>query len=202
MLAFARTDMRGRCTLLALVASCTLLAACSDDGPSPSVSPSSAFPATGVTGSTSETGGSGATGILPTTSPARGTGTLSEGEVTFSVTGDVQADKVLSTLISAVYTPPPGGVVLVWTAGGTDASTVGIGGSSFIGSQATAPSLSLTLTVQTEGAISTFTSSAGECMITIAVAEADRIDGSFVCADLSGGDGETVNATGSFSAQG
>jgi hypothetical protein len=199
VLAFARTHMRGRCTLLALVTSCTLLAACSDDGPSPSVSPSSAFPATGATGGT---GGSGGTGILPTTSPARGTGTLSEGEVTFSVTGDVQADRVLSTLISAVYTPPPGGIVLVWTAGGTDASTLGIGGSSFVGSRATAPSLSLTLTVQTEGTISTFTSSAGECTIKIDVADAERIGGSFACTDLPGGDGETVNATGSFSAHG
>jgi hypothetical protein len=202
VLAFARTHMRGRCTLLALVTSCTLLAACSDDEPSPSVSPSSAFPATGVTGATGETGGSGATGILPTTSPARGTGTLSEGEVTFSVTGDAQADRVLSTLISAVYTPPPGGIVLVWTAGGTDASTLGIGGSSFVGSRATAPSLSLTLTVQTEGTISTFTSSAGECTITIDVADEERIGGSFACIDLSGGDGETVDAIGSFSAHG
>lgn len=194
--------MRGRCPLIALVASCSLLAACSDDGP-PGVSPSSAFPATGATGAARESGGSGTTGILPTTSPARGTGTLSEGEVTFSITGDVRADRVvLSTLISAVYTPPPGGVVLVWTAGGTDASTLGIGGSSFVGSHPTAPSLSLTLTVQTEGTISTFVSSAGECTITIDVADAERIGGSFACADLSGGDGETVDATGSFSAQG
>ncbi len=202
MLAFARTHMRGRCTLLALVASCTLLGACSDDEPSPGASPSSAFPATGATGSTGETGGSDATLILPTASPGKGTGTLSEGEVTLSVTGDVQADKVLSTLISAVYANPPGGMVLVWTAGGTDASTLGIGGSSFVGSSATAPSLSLSLTVQTEGAISTFISSAGECTITIDVADADRIEGSFACTDLSGGNGETVNATGSFSARG
>ena len=196
--------MRGRCTLITLVASCTVLAACSDDGPSPSASPSSAFPATGATGATgatSETGGSGATGILPTTSPARGTGTLSEGEVTFGVTGDLQANKVLPTLISAVYTPPPGGVVLVWTAGGTDASTLGIGGSSFVGSQPTAPSLSMSLTVQTAGTISTFISSAGECTITIDVADTDRIGGSFACSDLSGGNGDTVDVTGSFSAR-
>ena len=190
--------MRGRCTLIALVASCTLLAACSDDGPSPGVSPSSAFPATGAT---RESGGSGATGILPTTSPARGTGTLSKGEVTFRISGDVRADRVLSTLISAIYTPPPGGVVLVWTAGGTDASTLGIGGSSFVGSHPTAPSLTLTLTVQTEETISTFVSSAGECTITIDVADAERIGGSFACTELSGGNGETVDATGSFSAQ-
>src|SRR3990172_8096304 len=137
--------MRGRCTLIALVASCTLLAACSEGEASPSVPPSSAFPATGVTGPvTGSTSATGVTGVLPTTSPAEGTGNLSQGEATLSVTGDVRANAVLPTLISSIYTTPPGGMSIVWTAGGTDASTLGIGGLSFVGSKATAPTLILT----------------------------------------------------------
>jgi len=195
--------MRGRCTLIALVASCTLLAACSEDEASPNVPPSSAFPTTGATGPASgSTGVTGLTGVLPTSSPAEETGNLSGGEATLIVTGDVQANKVLPTLISSIYTTPPGGMSIVWTAGGTDASTLGIGGLSFVGSKPTAPTLILTFTTQTDAAISTFVSMAGECTITIGVATQDELAGAFTCADLSGTEGQVVDVTGSFSAQG
>ena len=195
--------MRGRCTLIALVASSTLLAACSEDEASPNVSPSSAFPVTGATGPVSgPTAATGLTGVLPTSSPADGTGNLSQGEATFIVTGDVQANAVLPTLISSIYTTPPGGMSIVWTAGGTDASVLGIGGLSFVGSKPTAPTLILTFTTQTDAGISTFVSMAGECTITIGVATADELAGAFTCADLSGSDGRVVDVTGSFAAQG
>ena len=197
--------MVGRCTLIALVVSCTLLAACSEDEPGPSVSPSSAFPVTGSTDASAGTGSTGATGItggLPTSSPAEGTGTLSGGAATFAVTGDVQANAVLPNLISSVYTPPPGGMSIVWTAGGTDASTLGIGGLSFVGSKPTAPTLILTFSAQAGAEISTFVSSAGECTITIGTASPDELAGAFTCTDLGGSEGRVVDATGSFSAQG
>lgn len=195
--------MRGRCTLLALVASSTLLAACSQDEALPNVSPSSAFPATGATGPASgPTGATGFNGVLPTSSPAEGTGNLSSGEATFSVTGDVRANAVLPTLISSIYTPPPGGMSIVWTDGGTDASVLGIGGLSFVGSKPTAPTLILTFTTQTDAAISTFVSMAGECTITIGVATPDELAGAFTCADLSGSEGRVVDVTGTFAAQG
>lgn len=195
--------MRGRCTLIALVASSTLLAACSEDEASPSVSPSSAFPVTGATGPASgPTAATGLTGVFPTSSPADGTGNLSQGEATFILTGDVQANKVLPTLISSIYTTPPGGMSIVWTAGGTDASVLGIGGLSFVGSKPTAPTLILTFTTQTDAAISTFVSMAGECTITIGVATPDQLAGAFTCADLSGSDGRVVDVTGSFAAHG
>lgn len=195
--------MRGRCTLIALVASCTLLAACSQDEATPTVSPSSAFPLTGATGPASgPTAATGFTGVLPTSSPAEGTGNLSQGEATLIVTGDVQANAVLATLISSIYTTPPGGMSIVWTAGGTDASTLGIGGLSYVGSKPTAPSLILTFTTQTDTAISTFVSIAGECTITIGVATQDELAGAFTCADLIGPEGQVVDVTGSFAAQG
>jgi hypothetical protein len=118
------------------------------------------------------------------------------------VTGDVQATKALTSLVSSVYSPPPGGMAIVWTAGGTDATTFGLGGLSFTGTQPTTPTLSLTLTVQTAGQFSSFVSTAGECTVTIGVAGADQIAGVFTCSGLVGSDGEVVDASGSFAAQG
>ena len=155
--------------------------ACSEDEPAPLVEPSSAFQPTGSTGNTAAIGSSGATGqtgglptvSLPTTAGAA-TGTVRNGQAAFALTGDIRTSKALANLVSPVYASPPGGMALVWTAGGTDPSTVGIGGLSFAGTQPTSPTLSLTITVQDENAITTFISSAGECRITIGQASADR----------------------------
>lgn len=160
--------------------------------------PSSAFRSTGATGgiATQTSGG------LPTASPGAATGNLSSGRVAFRMSGDIRADKAIEQIISSAYAPPPGGMALVWTAGGTDATTVGLGGLSFTGSQPTSPSLTLTITVQTGGAIATFISSAGECSITIGVAETHELAGTFSCSDLRGGDGDVVDVTGTISAKG
>jgi hypothetical protein len=83
------------------------------------------------------------------------------------VTGGIRTSKALTDLVSTVYAPPPGAMALMWTAGGTDATTVGVGGVSFTGTQPTSPTLSLTITVQSKSAITTLISSAGECRITI-----------------------------------
>jgi hypothetical protein len=120
---------------LALVVVAVLGAACSEDeGTGPLPTPSSACPsdpagptgpsATGLDGVTGGAGGQ--TGGLPTTSPALATGTLTEGELRYELTGSVQLHKTLPVLVTAVYTPPPGGFAIVWTAGGSDASTVGL----------------------------------------------------------------------------
>jgi hypothetical protein len=203
-----RTLSVGLAAVLTAVATLAL-AACSDDLVPPQPLPSSAFPqdtgslpsppTTAPTGGTGETPtgptgpASGPTGIPPTISPGPGTGTLVAGQAAVSVAGDVQATKALASLVSSVYSPPPGGMAIVWTAGGTDATTFGLGGLSFTGSQPTAPTLSLTLTVQTEGRISSFVSTAGECTVTIGV---------FTCSGLVGSGGEVVDVSGSFAAQG
>ena len=165
-------------------------------------------PAEGSTGSTAATGSTGTTGEtggiedLPTTSPGSATGNISSGQAAFTVTGGIRTSKALTDLVSTVYAPPPGAMALMWTAGGTDAITVGVGGVSFTGTQPTSPSLSLTITVQRENAITTLISSAGECRITIGLASADQISGAFTCTDLSGGSNAVVDVTGSFNAQG
>lgn len=188
-------ERSARLALIAsLVALSALAVACSEQPPSPA-RPTSAFRSTGAI-ATQTSGG------LPTASPGAATGNLSSGRVAFRMSGDIRADKAIEQIISSAYAPPPGGMALVWTAGGTDATTVGLGGLSFTGSQPTSPSLTLTITVQTGGAIATFISSAGECSITIGVAETHELAGTFSCSDLRGGDGDVVDVTGTISAQG
>ena len=185
----------------ALLASIALTSACSEDEPPSVVVPSSAF---GETGETGITGATGPTGEPPIEIPPTGAtgGNVAAGQAALSVTGDVQASKAIGNLVSSVYAPPPGGMALVWTAGGTDATTLGLGGLSFTGSQRTSPTLSLTLTVQNGNDIASFRSSAGECSITIGAAETNQIAGTFTCTDLLGDGGQVVDATGSFNAQG
>ena len=187
---------------MALVLPLAFLGACSEDEPMPVVEPTSAFQPTGSTGATGPGGTTGTTGNLPTTTAGAATGKVSNGQAAFTLTGDIRTSKTLGNLVSTVYAPPPGGMALVWTSGGNDATTVGLGGISFTGTQSTSPSLSLTITVQDKGAITAFISSAGECTVTIGLASGSQISGAFNCTDLSAGPGATVDATGSFNAQG
>jgi hypothetical protein len=188
--------------LLALIA---VASACSEDEPPSVVVPSSAFGETGETGTTGATGlPTGETGEPPIEIPPTGAtgGNVEAGQAALSVTGDIQASKAVGNLVSSVYAPPPGGMALVWTAGGTDATTIGLGGLSFTGSQRTSPTLSLTITVQTDDETATFQSMAGECSITIGAAGANQISGTFTCTDLQSDGGQVIDATGSFNAQG
>jgi len=184
-------------TLAVLAVTAFAIAACSkDDGPSPLL-PSPAFPDdTGVLPPL--TGSTGVTSIPP----AGTTGSLSSGQAALTVSGDVRASKTMTNLVAGVYAAPPGGMAVVWTAGGTDATTLGLGGLSFTGTQPTALTLSLTLTVQTNAGISSFVSTAGECSVTIGLASASELSGTFTCSDLVGSSGEGVDASGSFAAQG
>ena len=107
----------------------------------------------------------------------RGPGRSTEVAVTLRVTGGVRVTTTLRQLVSTVYTPPPGGLALVWTAGGTDPSTVGSAGRASSGRNPTAPTLNLTITVATtDGGFETFVSFDGECDVTIAEASVGRID--------------------------
>lgn len=198
--------MRNRRTLIApmtLLVPLAFLGACSEDEPTTVVEPTSAFQPTGATGPTAETSAAtGTTNSLPTTTAGVATGKVSSGQAAFTLTGDIRTSKALGNLVSTVYAPPPGGMALVWTAGGNDATTVGLGGISFTGTEPTSPSLSLTITVQDKGAITAFISSAGECTVTIGLASGSQISGAFNCTGLSAGSNVVVDATGSFNAQG
>lgn len=198
----------------ALILVAFALAACSEDGDPSIVIPSSAFPddtgPTAPTGPTAATGPTTATGptltiptgptALPSLPP--GDGTLGTGQAAVTVNGDVKASKALPTLFAGAFAPPPGGMAVVWIAGGTDATTLGLGGLSFTGTQPTAPTLSLTLTVQAGGKVVSFVSTEGECSITIGQATAKALAGAFTCSGLTSSDGLVVDASGSFAAQG
>ena len=113
--------MRNPRTLIAPIAfllPLAFLGACSTDEPTPVVEPTSAFQPTGSTGATEPIGATGTTGNLPTATAGAATGKVSSGQAAFTLTGDIRTSKTLGNLVSTVYAPPPGGMALVWTAGG------------------------------------------------------------------------------------
>ncbi|HEY7754996.1 MAG TPA: hypothetical protein VID69_02085 [Actinomycetota bacterium] len=197
---------------LALLAIAALAVACSgDDEVSPS--PSSAFPsgttgeptgptegtgATGATGSTS-TGATGATGATAPT--GSGLGSVSSGTVTIRTTGDIRVRRTISELVTSVYEPPPGTLALTWTAGEGSATTLSLGGTTFVGTMPTSSSLTLTIVLQTSGAVGAFQSRNGECEITIDSATEEGLAGTFECSDLTDPTGQVVDASGSFDAE-
>jgi hypothetical protein len=188
----------------------TIAGACSK-GTGSVASPSSAFPSgsaqptggngipAGVIGGV-PTGALGSGGVLPSASPGAGTGNISSGQIAFTVSGDIQAQTTLTELISAVYSPPPGGMALVWTAGGSDPETVGLGGTSFVGTRPTSPTLILTL-VAIGNTSASFTSTGGECTVTVDTAGPTNIAGSFACKGLQTSSG-VVDVSGTFRAGG
>jgi hypothetical protein len=206
--------------ILGTVLATTVLAGCSAEPERPPALPSSFFSSTpGPTGATGATGtgpsgsshgASGTPGALPT-GPTGSTGStgadpgnLSHGVLSIRVTGDLRAQNTLRELISAEYSPPPNGTLaLVWTAGGIDPTTVGIGGLSFVGTQPTALTLTMTITVQSaDGGFETFVSSGGECRVTLAPPSASQISGSFRCSSLRSSSGVTVDVAATFAASG
>lgn len=197
-------------TLVAAFALVSLVGACSKSA-GPVVSPSSAFPSgspsptdgntipSGVIGV--PTGALGSGGVFPSSSPGAGTGNITSGEIGLTISGDIQAQTKLTQLITAIYSPPPGGFALVWTAGGGNPTTVGLGGTSFVGTKPTSPTLMLTL-VAIGNASASFTSTNGECNVTIDRTEPTNIAGTFECVELRGTSHVTVNVSGSFVAGG
>jgi hypothetical protein len=198
-------------TLVTALALMSLVGACSTSA-GPAASPSSALPSgtaqptadngipSGVIGGV-PTGALGSGGVLPSTSPGAGTGNISNGQITEDVSGDIHAQATLTELLSAVYSPPPGGMALVWTAGGANPTTVGLGGTSFVGTRPTSPTLVLSL-VAIGNTSASFTSTNGECSITVDSAGAANIAGSFACAGLHTSSGATVDVSGTFRASG
>ena len=197
--------------LAAALALMSIAGACSKSA-GPSVSPSSAFPSgtgqptggngipSGVIGGV-PTGALGSGGVLPSTSPGAGTGNISSGQITVQVSGDIDTQTTLTQLISAVYSAPPGGMALVWTGEGTNPSTVGLGGTSFVGTRPTSPTLILTL-VAIGDTSESFTSIDGECMVTIDTAGPTDVAGSFTCRALKSTSGAVVDVSGAFQASG
>ncbi|MGZ4126442.1 MAG: hypothetical protein ACXVQU_12910 [Actinomycetota bacterium] len=154
---------------------------------------------------TSITGGTGTTingsgSAVPTTSPGV-TGSVTHGAATLSVSGALQTTQPALLLSSpAIYAPAPGGFALNWTSG---AAGFAMSGTSFVGTDPTSVSLHLTLSVHASSGTRTFSSTDGQCQVTVSQADAHTFIGAFSCAGLSDTTGSsTVTAQGTFAATG
>jgi hypothetical protein len=139
----------------------------------------------------------------PSVDPEAETG-FATGTASVTVTGAANVSTAYPSLgLPALWVPPPGEFAMTWVASG--GRTVTLGGVSFTAQQPTSPERVLTFTVGTGDEQLAFTSSAGECLVTISPALPDRMGGAFLCSAITGsaGDGSTVTvaAQGTFSAE-
>ena len=193
--------MRSSLTIAVLAVVSFAAAACSGDDTQASPTPvtSSAVPsgATGNTGTIIDPSGS----LPPTSSPGI-TGSVTQGNATMTLSGAASGTVTLSTLSSpAIWSPPPGSMALLWS--GPAKQAFGLGGASFVGQRSTSSALSLSFTVLVGGAAVAFTSTSGECIITITTAQTNSVAASYQCTGVPNDDASIViNAQGSFSATG
>ena len=143
------------------------------------------------------------TSATPTVDPEAETG-FATGTASVTVTGAVNVSATYPSLgLPALWVPPPGDFAMTWVASGE--RTLTLGGVSFTAQQPTSPERVLTFTVGTGDEQLSFTSSAGECLVTISPALPDHMGGAFLCTSITGnaGDGTTVTVTaqGTFTAE-
>lgn len=166
-----------------LVAALLITASCGEDDPAVATFSATGSPIPSPSG-------------LPTGRPL-GTITLTSGVAEVSVSGGLEADAPFDGVSEpAIYQPLPGDVAVSWGQGGLT-----ITGPLNLGAQATIGGLSLSLSVPTDGPPISFSSSAGECVITIDAATDLAFSGSFACDGLAGG-GVIAHAEGTFEASG
>jgi hypothetical protein len=177
----------------AVVAALVLLApACSEDEPAPLPDPIETGTPVEIPVSTT-----------PTVDPEAETG-FAAGTATVTLTGAVNLSETYPSLgLPALWVPPPGDFAMTWIGSGERALT--LGGVSFTAQQPTSPERTLTFTVGSGDGELAFTSSAGECLVTISPALPDHMGGTFLCTSITGdaGDGATVAVTaqGTFTAE-
>ena len=177
----------------AVVAALVLLApACSEDEPAPLPDPVETGTPVEIPVSTT-----------PTVDPEAETG-FAAGTATVTLTGAVNLSETYPSLgLPALWVPPPGDFAMTWIGSGERALT--LGGVSFTAQQPTSPERTLTFTVGSGDGELAFTSSAGECLVTISPALPDHMGGTFLCTSITGdaGDGATVAVTaqGTFTAE-
>ena len=177
----------------AVVAALVLLApACSEDEPAP-------LPDPVETGTPVEIPVS----ATPTVDPEAETG-FAAGTAAVTLTGAVNLSETYPSLgLPALWVPPPGDFAMTWI--GSGERTLTLGGVSFTAQQPTSSERILSFTVGSGDGQLAFTSSAGECLVTISPALPDHMGGTFLCTSITGdaGDGTTVTVTaqGTFTAE-
>lgn len=198
--------MRAADLMIVKTSALILLAACSGGpdidtlGPPPEASPTGNAPPAAASPITGATGAAvtGSGGPSPTTSPGI-TGFVNVGNASITVSGALQTSQPTLPLASPViYAPPPGAFSLAWS---TPAAGIALGGTTFVGTQATSTALLLTFFVHSASGTASFASDDGGCDVTVTTAEATAFDGTFSCAGLTDVNGTiVVDAQGTFTA--
>jgi hypothetical protein len=149
----------------------------SDDSPSPVVSPT------------------------PTSSPGPASA-LNAGAATLTVSGGLTMNVSFASIaVPAVWAPPPAPMDITWQ--GTNSQVLRLSGTSFVSRADTSPERALSFTVPGPDGPAVFSSTAGECSVTITPALPDNMGGVFTCTQLTDAEGVmTVDARGVFSATG
>jgi hypothetical protein len=160
--------------------------------------PTLSVPVPSATASSAVTTGPSA--VSPTASPIAGS--VTAGQASLSLSGGINTVVSFGRLATpAEWTPPPGTLALSW--GGPGAQVLDLEGDSFTSQIATDAEHALSFTVNVDGAPVAFSSTAGECSVTISPALLSQMGGTFICTNLSSvDDAVSVNAQGSFSATG
>lgn len=148
----------------------------------------------------SATATTGPSVVSPTTTPVAGSVTV--GQASLSLSGGINTVVSFGRLATpAEWAPPPGTLALSWN--GPGAQVLGLEGASFTSQIATDAEHRFSFTVNVDGAPVAFSSTAGECTVTISPALTTQMGGTFLCTNLSSADDAvSVNAQGSFSATG
>jgi hypothetical protein len=126
---------------------------------------------------------------------------LRVGVATVTLSGDLTLDVSLSSIETpAVWAPPPAPMDITWL-GGSD-QQLHLSGSSFVSLAETSAERVLSFTVAGPDGSVEFSSTAGECSVTITPALPDNMGGVFTCTLLTDVEGvTTVDARGTFSAR-
>lgn len=160
-------------------------------GPSDTVSPSP------------QDGASPTPTVSPTPSGSPGPESpLTVGVATVALSGDVTMSIGLSSIETpAVWAPPPAPMDITWSGGAVQ--QLHLSGTSFVSLAPTSADQALSFTVQSPDGPIEFSSTAGECSVTITPALADNMGGVFSCTLLTDVGGTvTVDARGTFTASG
>lgn len=125
---------------------------------------------------------------------------LETGVATLTLPGDLTMTVPFASISTpAVWAPPPAPMDITWN--GPSAEELRLFGTSFVSRAATSPDRALSFTVTGPDAPVVFSSTAGECTVTITPALPNSMGGIFTCTlltDVEGG--TTVDARGVFSA--
>ena len=140
-------------------------------------------------------------GELPTASPGSATGNLAAGSATLVVTGGAAANVSFASLGPAIAYAPGAEMNVTWASPSDPGAALTVSGAATTGDFTTSSEFRLAFSFTGADGVHGFSSSAGECTVTIDQAAEHTLGGRFSCGGLEG-DVLTVDASGTFLASG